>query len=312
MKLKNLKKIYLAFPRGFCAGVERAIKTLDLVLKKHGPPIYVRHQIVHNRHVVSNFKKKGVVFVEDLEKVPNKAIVVFSAHGTSPRLYQEAKKKKLMIYDAVCPLVAKVHLEAKKYERDGYFIFYIGHKNHPEPAGVMGEVSSRSIVLIETLSEAKKIIPPQTKKLVVLSQTTLSIDDTKEIVDCLKQRFPRLVLPPVSDICFSTQNRQNAVKELAKKTDLILVVGSKESSNSNRLREVAEDLGVPAYLINDKSEIKTSWLTNIEKLGVTAGASVPESIIQEVITSLAHDKVKIEKIETIKEDIHFSLPIKLN
>lgn len=308
MESTKLKKIYLASPRGFCAGVTRAVKIVDLVLKKHGSPIYVRHQIVHNRHIVEDFEKRGAVFIEDLNGVPSRSIVVLSAHGTAPNVYKLAKKKNLKIYDAVCPLVIKVHLEAKRYEKEGYFIFYIGHKNHPEPIGVFGEVSPRSIALVSTLSEAKKIIPPQTERIVILSQTTLSLDDTKEIIGCLKNRFPKLILPPSSDICFSTQNRQNAVKELAKKVELILVVGSKESSNSNRLREVAEKSGIQAYLIDDKSEIKNSWLKNIEKLGISAGASAPENIIQGVIKYLSVNGVEIEEIKTVKENINFPLP----
>ena len=304
----KLEKIYLASPRGFCPGVRRAVEIVNLVLKKHGPPIYVRHPIVHNHHVVSYFEKKGVIFVEDLKEVPNKAVIIFSAHGSPPNLYQEAKNKNLHVYDAVCPLVMKVHLEAKKYQKEGYHILYIGHKNHAEVIGVIGEVSSNSISLISSLSEAKKIKPPETEKLIVLSQTTLSLDDTKEIVDCLKKRFPRLILPPSSDICLATQNRQNAVKELAKKVDLILVVGSKTSSNSNRLKEVAEKSGVPAYLIDDKSEIEIKWFDNVKRVGITAGASAPEDIIQEVIKYLLVKNVKVEEIEVNKEKVNFPLP----
>jgi len=308
MRQFSYKKIYLASPRGFCAGVRRAINITNLVLKKHRPPIYVRHQIVHNRHVVSDFEKKGVIFVDDLKEVPNNSVIIFSAHGSSPNLYKEAKKKNLKVYDAVCPLVTKVHLEAKRYEKEGYFIFYVGHKDHPEPIGVLGEVSPQSIALISNLSEAKKIQPPQTEKLIVLNQTTLSLDDTKEIINCLQYRFPKLILPPNSDICFSTQNRQNAVKELTKKADLIIVVGSKESSNSNRLRELAERSGIPAYLVDDESEIKGIWLKNIRTVGITAGASVPEKIIQGVVKYLSANRVKVEEIEVVKENINFPIP----
>lgn len=309
--MTKLKKIYLACPRGFCAGVRRAVKITNLVLKKHRPPIYIRHHIVHNRHVVSDFEKRGAIFVEDLKEVPNGAVVVFSAHGSSPNLYQEAKNKNLRVYDSVCPLVVKVHLEAKRYEKEGYHILYIGHKNHAEAIGVIGEVLPRSISLISSLDEAKKIKPPQTEKLIVLNQTTLSLDDTKEIIDYLKKRFPKLILPPSSDICFSTQNRQNAVKELAKKVDLVLVVGSKTSSNSNRLKEVAEKSGIPAYLIDDQSEIKDVWFKNVKKVGVTAGASAPEDIVQGVIKYLSVNGVEIAEIVTVKENINLSLPKKI-
>jgi len=307
--MKKLKRIYLVSPRGFCAGVKRAVDIVDLVLKKYKPPVYVRHQIVHNRHVISDFEKRGVIFVEDINNIPDGSVVIFSAHGSSPDLYQTAERKKLKIFDAVCPLVSKVHIEAKKYNQQGYFIFYIGHKNHPEATGVLKEVSDKSIVLVETLDEAKKIFPPQTDKIIVLTQTTLSFDDTKEIINCLKKRFPKLIQPPAFDICYATQNRQNAVKVLAKKVDLVLVIGSKESSNSNRLKEVVEKLGKRAYLINDKSEIQPSWLTNVENLGITAGASAPKYLIDEVIKYFFNKKVTVEELVVVKENTNFFLPV---
>ena len=306
--MKKLKKIYLISPRGFCAGVKRAVDIVNLVLQKYKPPIYIRHQIVHNSHVISDFKKRGVIFIEDINNIPDGSVVIFSAHGSSLNLYQIAKRKKLKIFDAVCPLVNKVHLEAKRYSKQGYFIFYIGHKNHPEAIGVLGEVSNQSIILIETLKEAKKIIPPQTDKLIVLTQTTLSFDDTKQIINCLKRRFIKLIQPPAFDICYATQNRQNAVKELAKKVDLVLVIGSKESSNSNRLREVVEKSGKQAYLIDDKSEIQPSWLEKVENLGITAGASAPKYLIDEMISYFSKQKVKIEELIVVKENTHFILP----
>jgi len=307
--MKKLKKIYLVSPRGFCAGVKRAVEVVNLVLQKHGAPIYVRHQIVHNRHVISDFEKRRVIFVEDINDIPDGSVVIFSAHGSSPNIYQIAKSKKLKIIDAVCPLVSKVHIEAKRYNQQGYFIFYIGHKNHPETIGVLGEVSDKSIVLIETLNEAKKIIPPQTDKLIVLTQTTLSFDDTKEIINYLKKKFLKLIQPPAFDICYATQNRQNAVKALAKKVDLVLVIGSKESSNSNRLKEVVEKSGKHAYLINDKSEIKSSWLENVENLGITAGASAPKYLIDEIIGYFSNKKVIIKELVVVKENTSFFLPI---
>jgi 4-hydroxy-3-methylbut-2-enyl diphosphate reductase len=306
--MKKLRKIYLVSPRGFCAGVKRAIDIVNLVLKKHKPPIYVRHQIVHNRHVISDFEKRGVIFVENINSIPNDSVVIFSAHGSSPNLYQIAKRKKLKVFDAICPLVNKVHLEAKKYSQQEYFIFYIGHKNHPETTGVIEEIPNELIVLIETLEDAKKITPPQTEKLIILTQTTLSFDNTKEIINCLKNRFPKLIQPPAFDICYATQNRQNAVKTLAKKVDLILVIGSKESSNSNRLKETVEKSGKRAYLINDRSEIKTSMLKNVENLGITAGTSAPKYLIDEVISYFSKQKVKIKELIVVKENTHFILP----
>jgi len=306
--MKRLKKIYLVSPRGFCGGVKRAVDIVELVLQKYKPTIYVRHQIVHNRHLISDFEKRGVVFVEDINDIPNGSVVVFSAHGSPPSLYEKAKKKQLKVFDATCPLVNKVHLEAKKFSRLGYFIFYIGHKNHPETVGVLEEVFPKSIVLIETLEDIKRITPPQTGKIIVLTQTTLSFDDTKEIINYLKKRFPKLIQPPAFDICYATQNRQKAVKELAKKADLVLIIGSKESSNSNRLRDVAEKEGVVSYLINDVSEIKKSWLKDVEKLGVTAGASAPKYLIDEVIKYFSQPKVEIEELVVVKENISFSLP----
>lgn len=307
MRFPKLKKIYLASPRGFCAGVKRAVKIVDILLKKFGSPIYVRHQIVHNRRVISDFEKRDVVFVEDINNIPNGSLVVFSAHGCSPTIYQQAKTKKLKVYDAVCPLVTKVHLEAKRYHKEGYFIFYIGHKNHPETEGVLGEIPANSVALIQTIEEVKKIHPPQKEKLIVLTQTTLSGDDTKEIINRLKKKFPKLVLPPAFDICFATQNRQNSVKALAKKTDLILVVGSKNSSNSNRLREIAEKAGVTAYLIDDISEINTSWLKKVENLGITAGASAPNYVIDKVIDYFSDSAALVEELITVKENISFPL-----
>lgn len=286
----------------------RAIDIVALVLETFGPPVYVKHQIVHNRHVVSDFEQKGVIFVEDLEKVPEGSRVVFSAHGSPPSLKDEAKKKNLQIIDAVCPLVSKVHLEAKKYSQEGYFIFYIGHRGHPEPVGVLGQVPAGAAVLIETADEAMRIEPPQTEKLIVLTQTTLSFDDTKEIINCLKNRFVNLIQPPAYDICYATQNRQNAVKALAEKTDLILVIGSKESSNSNRLREVAEKQGTTAYLIDDVTKIKNEWLDGVQSLGVTAGASAPDYLVKNVISHFSNPNIEIKELEVVKEKVRFPLP----
>lgn len=310
-KSGTLEKIYLASPRGFCAGVGRAIAILNFVLEKFGPPVYVRHQIVHNRNIVADFEKKGVIFTENIDDIPEGSRVVFSAHGTPPRIYEIAKKKGIIVFDAVCPLVAKVHLEAKRYAKEGYFILYIGHKGHQEPIGVLGEVPSTSSILISSLEEAGHIQPPQTEKLIALSQTTLSFDDTKKIIALLQQRFPKMILPPTFDICFSTQNRQNAVKELAKKAELILVIGSKESSNANRLKELAERKGITAYLIDGIQDIESKWLKNIKYIGITAGASSPDHIINSVVKFLQTGNVIVEELETVKEDIQFPFDLKL-
>jgi 4-hydroxy-3-methylbut-2-en-1-yl diphosphate reductase len=304
----NIKKIYVASPMGFCAGVKRAVAIVDLLLKKYGPPIYVKHQIVHNRHVVSDFEKKGVIFVENVKDIPNKARVIFSAHGSPPEDYQLAKIKQLQLFDATCPLVRKVHLEAKRYAKEGYFIIYIGHKGHQEAKGVLGEIDASISTLISSIDEAQRLTIPNTKKIVVLTQTTLSFDDTKNIIECLKKRFPRMITPPVFDICYSTQNRQNAVKELAKKTQLIFVIGSQESSNSKQLQKTAEKAGTKAYLINDISEINQAWLKKIENLGITAGASVPENLINKTVKYFVNPQTKIEKSMIIKENINFPLP----
>ena len=307
----TLEKIYLASPRGFCAGVSRATAILDSILEKFGPPIYVRHQIVHNRTVVADFEKKGVIFIENINDIPNGSRAVFSAHGTAPQIYEVAKKKKIIIFDATCPLVTKVHLEAKRYVKEGYFILYIGHKGHQEVIGVLGEVPSTSSVLVGSLEEAKNVKPPQTEKLIALSQTTLSLDDTKKIITLLQKRFPKMILPPAFDICYSTQNRQNAVKELAKKAQLILVVGSRESSNSNRLKELAEREGATAYLIDNVQDIKSKWLKNVKHIGITAGASAPDYIINNVVKFLKTDNAIIEELVTVKETTRFPFDLKL-
>jgi len=304
----SIKKIYLASPRGFCAGVSRAIDIVDAVLKKHGKPVYVRHHIVHNDHIVKEFEKKGVVFINTIEEVPYGSVIIFSAHGSSPELYKKAKERNLTVYDATCPLVTKVHFEAKRYEKEGYFIVYIGHKNHPESIGVLGEVNKNSIKLIDSLSEAKRLNLSSKKKAVILTQTTLSMDDTKKIVKEIQKKYPYTILPPAFDICYSTQNRQNAVKELSKKVEIIFVVGSKTSSNSNKLCNTAVKQGVQAHLINDKTDIDPTWLDKKSVVGITAGASAPEKLVAELITFLSDNKTKVEEIVTVKELLVFPLP----
>jgi len=310
----RLEKIILVQPRGFCAGVKRAIEAVEQLLERYGPPLYVRHQIVHNHHVVADFEKRGVIFVVDIQQIPLKARVVFSAHGSPPELYLHAKERELEIIDATCPLVTKVHLEAKKFAREGYFIFYIGHNGHPETVGVLGEVSPDKIVLIETLNQAKKVLPPQTDKLVILNQTTLSFDETEMIVACLKQRFPKVVLPLGKDVCYATQNRQEAVKALAKRVDLILVIGSQISSNSQRLCEVAQTAGVKAFLIEDALAIDPAWLRSTRVLGITSGASVPESLISELVEKFRQNNPYLSIEEMVIKDesqIQFALPKEL-
>lgn len=312
MKKFDIKSIHLASPRGFCAGVERAVDILGKVLERYGPPVYSRHAIVHNRRVVSDFEKKGAIFVEDIHKIPDGSRVVFSAHGSPPEFYEIAKRKNFKLFDAMCPLVLKVHIEAKKYESEGYFIFYIGHKGHPEPEGVMGNVKKSSIKLIQSEKEAINLKPPQNNKLIVLTQTTLSFDDTKKIIEVLKKRFPKIILPPAFDICYATQNRQLAVKSLSKKVELVIIIGSPASSNSNRLREVAEREGKKSYMIDRVDAIDDSWFDNVKNVGISAGASSPENLVQEVIDYIKNKNTKIFEEHTITEKVYFPRPRSLN
>lgn len=301
------KQLLLVYPRGFCGGVTRAVEVLNRVIKRHGSPIYVKHQLVHNRRLIKDFEKKGVVFIDDIEEIPRKAVTVFSAHGSSPKDYQRANEKELILYDATCPLVTKVHFEAKNYEKAGYYILYIGHQDHPEPKGVLAEVLPESCSLVRNINDAKKVIP-KTDKLVVLSQTTLSFDETKEIIKILKKRFPKLIQPLTFDICYATQNRQKAVKELAKKVCLIIIVGSKESSNSNRLREIAEEQGVKSFLVDDHLQVKKDWFKGVDKVGLSAGASAPEYLIKEITEHIRKLGYATRKLLIIKENISLPLP----
>ncbi len=296
-----VKKIILVRPRGLCAGVERALKILDLAIQKNPGPIYCRHDIVHNKKIVEEYRARGVIFTEEIEEIPDGATVVFCAHGSSPGVFEQAEKKKLKVIDAVCPLVNKVHNEAKSYSDRGYQIVYLGHKNHPEGIGVLGE--AKDFRLISNLEEAKKL--EIKKKAVLLTQTTLSLDETKEIVEYLKNKWPELELPAGKDICFSTTNRQLAVKELAKKVDLILVVGSSNSSNSNRLREAA---GKEAYLVDGPDDLQEEWFKGKEVIGITAGASVPERLITPVVEAVKKQfGGEVEEFEVIKETVKFKL-----
>ncbi len=306
-----INKILLAKPRGFCAGVDRAIDVVETALEIFGKPIYVKHAIVHNIHVVEDLEKKGAIFVEDLDEVPAGAVLVFSAHGSPPQLKEEAKARGYKVIDATCPLVTKVHLEAKRYANEGYFIIYIGHRGHPEPIGVMGEVPKESIVLIEDASEVADLKVPQEDKLIYLNQTTLSLTDVKNTIDALKARFTKIIAPPtVWDICFATSNRQAAAKELAKQSDLVLVIGSTTSSNSNRLRDVSEDEGTKAYLIDDETMIDPKWLTGVKTLGITSGASAPEYLVDNLVEFIqkANLRAKVENLDVLKEEVKFPLP----
>src|SRR3990170_5085718 len=309
-----IKKILLAAPRGFCAGVDRAIDVVETALDIFGPPVYVKHAIVHNIHVVEDLKVKGAIFVEDIDEVPNPpaggSVLVFSAHGTDPKIKEEAKKRGHKVIDATCPLVTKVHLEAQRYVKEGYFVIYVGHRDHPEPAGVFGEIPEGTAVLIEKASEVDGLKVPQKEKLVYLTQTTLSISDTKETVDKLKSRFPNIIAPPSSDICYATTNRQSAARALSKKCDLVLVVGSTTSSNSQRLAEVSKEEGTPAYLVDDESMVDKKWFENVEVLGITSGASAPEYLIERMINYFkkSNPKIKVETVEALKENVKFPLP----
>jgi 4-hydroxy-3-methylbut-2-enyl diphosphate reductase len=305
------KRILLPKPRGFCAGVIRAIDIVTLALQELGRPVYVRKEIVHNRFVVDQLAEQGAVFVDTLDEVPDGAVTIFSAHGVSPDVRNESRKRRLRIIDATCPLVTKVHLEVIRYARDGYSIILIGHNNHDEVIGTFGEAPG-AIQVVSSLRDVDELNNIQPDRVVYTTQTTLSLDDTRAIVERLKERFPSIISPPTSDICYATQNRQTAVKVLAEQADLILVVGAQNSSNSNRLVEVARGAGVGAYLIASASEIQDDWLTGCFKVGVTAGASTPEILVQEVVNDLKpRGFTCVEELELIHEDVHFPLPAPL-
>lgn len=304
-----MQRILLAAPRGFCAGVAYAIEVVDLALKIHGAPLYVRHAIVHNEWVVRSFEKRGVVFVESIEEIPNGSPVVFSAHGVSPEVRRFAAERDLKIIDATCPLVTKVHNEARHYARKGYFLIYIGHSGHVEAEGTMGEAPER-MVLVETPEDAERLRLPHYDQLAVLTQTTLSVDEVEKTLSVLKRRFPHLQTPLKEDICYATTNRQSAIRNLAEQCDLVLIVGSNTSSNSNRLREVAESMGVEAHLLMYPDEVQEPWRSRFATVGVSSGASTPEHLVQDVIGSLLQGRpdVPVEVLETIKEDVNFKPP----
>lgn len=308
-----MKKIILANPRGFCAGVDRAITIVEKALEKYGAPVYVRHEVVHNKYVVDGLKKRGAIFIEEIKDVPEGSILIYSAHGVPLHVRQEAEDKNLtMIFDATCPLVSKVHVEIKNLHRQEYTIIMIGHKGHPEVEGTMGQVIDH-IHLIENEADVDNLdIPSDIAKIAVVTQTTLSVDETKNIIAKLQQAFPNLRMPKNEDICYATQNRQDAVKEMANFCDAVIVIGSKNSSNSNRLKELAENLGVKSYLIDFDYEIQSEWLENVTTIGVTAGASAPEVLVEGVIKTLGtYGFAAIETLNVVEEHMTFALPSQL-
>ncbi|WP_344307170.1 4-hydroxy-3-methylbut-2-enyl diphosphate reductase [Brevibacterium samyangense] len=306
------KKVLLAAPRGYCAGVDRAVITVEKALEHYGSPVYVRKEIVHNRHVVDTLSAQGAIFVDETDEVPEGERVVFSAHGVSPAVHSEAAERNLATIDATCPLVTKVHKEAVRFARDGYTIILVGHAGHEEVEGTMGE-APEAIVLVQNPEEARTVEIPETGKLVWISQTTLSVDETMQTVDILKERFPALTSPPSDDICYATQNRQVAVKKLAPGADLVLVVGSANSSNSVRLVEVALEHGAKAaHRVDFAREVDEEWFHDVATVGVTSGASVPESLVQDLLKLLAdYGFTTVEEVKTAEEDLMFSLPREL-
>ena len=304
-----IRKVVLGNPRGFCAGVVRAIEIVERALELFPVPIYIFHEIVHNRDVVKNLSKREVIFVNGLEEVPEDAVCIFSAHGVSPQVRDLARSKRLRVIDATCPLVTKVHLEAVRFTKEGYTLILIGHLGHDEVEGTMGEAPMR---LVSSVEDVKALQVSNPDKVIYLTQTTLSLDDTAQIVQELRRKFPNMQSPPKDDICYATQNRQTAVKEIAGKVDVLLVIGSQNSSNSQRLREVSAAAGVPAYLVNDETEIKSEWLDHAEVVGITAGASAPEEIVFRVLNYLRSLGTPcVEGLEAVDEHIHFALPSEL-
>ncbi len=309
-------QIILANPRGFCAGVDRAIEIVERALELFGAPVYVRHEVVHNKYVVNSLRNRGAVFVEDLDEVPDEAIVIFSAHGVAKAVREEAARRELRVYDAICPLVTKVHMEVDHYQQEGRECILIGHEGHPEVEGTLGQYRSKygagGMYLIESVEDVWNVEVKNPDFLAFVTQTTLSMDDTAEVIDALRTRFPNIDGPKKEDICYATQNRQDAVKQLTQICDLILVVGSPNSSNSTRLMELSQKAGVPAYLIDNAAEIERIWLDGKEKIGLTAGASAPEILVEEVIEQLKQWGAKTaEEAPGIQEKVMFSLPREL-
>jgi 4-hydroxy-3-methylbut-2-enyl diphosphate reductase len=306
--LDTSMEIVLAQPRGFCAGVDRAIEIVERALAKHGAPVYVRHEIVHNTYVVADLRTKGAIFIEDLDEVPTGSWLVFSAHGVSQAVKQAAERRGLRVFDATCPLVTKVHVEVSKMQAQGCEIIMIGHVGHPEVEGTMGQVTS-GIYLVETIEDVARLVVKTPEKLAYVTQTTLSVDDAAHIVAALKARFPAIIEPKKSDICYATQNRQDAVKFMAPQTDVVIVVGSPNSSNSNRLKEVADKMGTPAYMVDQPDDLQPEWLVGKQRIGITAGASAPEILVEQVIAKLKTlGAQSVRKLDGVEEAVSFALP----
>ena len=304
-------KVLLAQPRGFCAGVVRAVEIVELALKKYGSPVYVRHEIVHNKRVVEDLRAKGAVFVDEVEDIPAGAITVFSAHGVSRKVVSDAGRRGLEVLDATCPLVARVHTEGQRYAADGFDVVLIGHAGHAEVEGTLGQIDG-TVHLVGSVADVAKLTVKDPDKLAYVTQTTLSVDDTRDIITSLEKRFPSIHGPDVKDICYATQNRQHAMRELAEKSDVILVLGAKNSSNSNRLREIGENINVPSYLIDDADGLEPAWLAGKSVVGITAGASAPEALVDELIAKLRTlGEVEVEMLNGVTENIHFKLPRQL-
>ena len=306
-------KIYLANPRGFCAGVDRAIEIVERAIEKHGPPIYVRHEVVHNKFVVNNLKNKGAIFVDEISQVPVGNVVIYSAHGVSQAVRQEANDISAVIYDATCPLVTKVHKEVIRRQKNNHQVILIGHAGHPEVEGTLGQSSeSNKVTLIESVDDIKDLNLSKDKDISYTTQTTLSVDDTIEIIDALQNKFPNIQSPKKSDICYATQNRQDSVKEVVKQAEILIVIGSKNSSNSNRLKEIADNQGKPAYLIDGSDDIEDQWLNDVASVGITAGASAPEILVQEVVSYLMSNGGKeIIEVDGALESVKFPVPSSL-
>jgi 4-hydroxy-3-methylbut-2-enyl diphosphate reductase len=301
-------QVILAQPRGFCAGVVRAIEIVERAIEKFGAPVYVRHEIVHNRHVVESLKTKGARFVEELDEVPDGAVTIFSAHGVARKVEEAATDRGLQVIDATCPLVTKVHIEGRRYAKRGREVVLIGHAGHPEVVGTMGQIPG-TVHLVSEIEDVEKLDVGDPDKVAYVTQTTLSIDDARDVVDALRGKFPKIVGPDTKNICYATQNRQVAVRELATMVDLILVIGASNSSNSNRLRELAVEQGIPSYLIEDAGSLDIAWLKGVKAVGITAGASAPERLVQELIDALGnHTKIEVSVLPGREERLHFRLP----
>lgn len=304
-------QVILAQPRGFCAGVERAIAIVEMALEKFGPPVYVRHEIVHNPHVVERLRRKGAEFVEETDEIPEGAVTIFSAHGVAEAVEQHAVERGLNVLDATCPLVEKVHKEGQRYAKQGYEIIMIGHDGHPEVEGTLGRIPGK-VHLISEVEDVAALQVADPSKLAYVTQTTLSVDDTKEVIDALKARFPGIIGPSTKDICYATQNRQAAVRELSKHVEVVLVIGARNSSNSNRLQECAREEGLAAYLIEDAAQLDPAWVQGKKAVGITAGASAPEDLVQDLIARLREiEPIEVSVLPGIEENVHFRLPMAL-